>query len=78
MRISLGVPIFSNDIVVVDESRARVNIKLELWRETQTEYMRFDFGTTTNEEDVSLECQVVARKNTFFISMINATKRHDD
>jgi len=27
--------------------------------------MRCDFGTTTHEEDVSLECQVVPRKDTF-------------
>ena len=33
---------------------------------TKTEYMRCDFGTTTREEeDVSLEGQVVPRKDTF-------------
>ena len=49
-----------------DESRAVVNQKLELWRETlqsrgfrlsrtKIEYMRCDFGTTTREEkDISL------------------------
>ena len=50
-----------------------VNQKLELWRETleskgfrhsktKTEYMRRDFDTTTREEeDISLEGQVVPR-----------------
>ena len=33
---------------------------------TKTEYMRRDFGTTTQEEeDISLEGQVVPRKDTF-------------
>uniref|UniRef100_K3Y0J0 Reverse transcriptase domain-containing protein n=1 Tax=Setaria italica TaxID=4555 RepID=K3Y0J0_SETIT len=69
--------LFADDVVLVDESRAGVNRKLELWREileskgfrlsrTKTEYMRCDFGTTTHEEgDVSLENQVVLRKDTF-------------
>ena len=54
-----------------------MNQKLELWRETleskgfrliktKTEYMRRDFGTTIRkEEDISLEGQVVSRKDTF-------------
>ena len=54
-----------------------MNQKLELWWETleskgfrfsrtKTEYMRCDFGTTTREEeDISLEHQVVPRKDTF-------------
>ena len=53
--------LFADDVVLVDESRAGVNRKLELWRETleskgfrlrrtKAEYMRCDFGTTTNEE----------------------------
>uniref|UniRef100_K3XSG9 Reverse transcriptase domain-containing protein n=1 Tax=Setaria italica TaxID=4555 RepID=K3XSG9_SETIT len=69
--------LFADDVVLVDETRAGVNRKLELWRETleskgfrlsrtKTEYMRCDFGTTTHEEgDVSLERQVVSRKDTF-------------
>ena len=33
---------------------------------TKTEYMRCDFGTTTREEkDISLEGQVVPRRDTF-------------
>ena len=61
--------LFADDAVLVDESRAGVNRKLELWWETleskdfrlsrtKTEYMRCDFGTTTHEEgDVSLEAK---------------------
>jgi hypothetical protein len=58
----------ADDVVLVDESWARVNWKLELWLETleskcfrfsriKTKYILFfDFGTTTNEEgDVTLE-----------------------
>ena len=68
---------FADDVVLVDESRREVNKKLELWRETleskgfrlnrtKTEYMRCDFGTTTWEEkDISLEGQVVPRKDIF-------------
>jgi hypothetical protein len=69
--------LFVDDVVLVDESRAGVNRKLKLWRQTfeskgfrvsrtKTEYMRCDFGTTAQEEgNVSLEGQVVPRKNTF-------------
>ena len=69
--------LFTDDVVLVDESRIGVNQKLELWRETleskgfrlsrtKTEYMRCDFGTTTREKkDISLEGQVVPRKDTF-------------
>jgi hypothetical protein len=69
--------LFANDVVLVDRSQAGVNRKLELWRQTleskgfrvsrtKTEYMRCDFGNTTHEEgDVSLEGQVVPRKDTF-------------
>ena len=69
--------LFANDVVLVDKSRTGVNKKLELWRETleskgfrlsrtKIEYMRCDFGTTTREEeDISLEGQVVPRNDTF-------------
>jgi hypothetical protein len=69
--------LFADDVVLVDENRTEVNRKLKLWRQTleskgfrvsrtKTEYMRCDFGTTTQEEgDVSLEGQVVPRKDTF-------------
>jgi hypothetical protein len=69
--------LFVDDVVLVDDSRIEVNRKLELWRHTlkskgfrlsrtKTEYMRCDFSTTRyEEEDVSLDGQVVAKKDTF-------------
>ena len=54
-----------------------MNQKLELWRETleskgfrlsrtKTAYMRYDFDTTTRDEEyISLEGQVVPSKDTF-------------
>ena len=69
--------LFVDDVVLVDESRTGVNQKLKLWWETleskyfrlsrtKTKYMRCDFGTTTQkEEDISLEGQVVPRKDIF-------------
>ena len=65
------VLLFADDVVLVDESQAGVNSKLELWRQTleskgfrlsrtKTKYMRCDFGGAAQEEgDVSLEGQVV-------------------
>ena len=69
--------LFADDVVLVDESQTRVNRKLELWWQTleskgfrlsrtKTEYMRCDFGGVVQEEgDVSLEGQVVPKKDTF-------------
>ena len=78
--------LFADDVVLVDESRTGVNQKLELWQETleskcfrlsrtKTEYMRCDFGTIREEEDINLEGQVVPRKDTFRYFRINATER---
>ena len=68
--------LFADDVVLVDESQAGVNRKLELWRQTleskgfrlsrtKTEYMRCDFVGATQEGDVSLEGQVVPKKDIF-------------
>jgi hypothetical protein len=69
--------LFADDVVLVVDSRAGVNRKLELWRHmleskgfrlsrTKTEYMRCDFSVTRHEEgDVSHDGQVVAKKDTF-------------
>ena len=69
--------LFADDVVLVDESQAGVNRKLELWRHTleskgfrvsrtKTEYMRCDFGNAAHEEgEVSLEDHVVPKKDTF-------------
>ena len=65
--------LFADDVVLVDESQAGVNRKLELWRQileskgfrisrTKTEYMRCDFGTARQEAgDVSLEIKCPRR-----------------
>ena len=75
--ISLGVCSFADDVVLVNESRAGVNRKLEQWRRTleskgfrlsrtKTEYMMCDFSASRHEGgDVSLDGQVVAHKDTF-------------
>ncbi|KAG2546901.1 hypothetical protein PVAP13_9KG051657 [Panicum virgatum] len=69
--------LFADDVVLVDESRAGVNRKLELWRRTleskgfrlsrtKTEYMMCNFSATRHEGgDVSLDGQVVVQKYTF-------------
>jgi hypothetical protein len=59
-----GIPwcmLFADDVVLVEESRTRVDQKLESWRRTleakgfrlsryKTEYMKCDFNATTQEE----------------------------
>jgi hypothetical protein len=69
---------FVDNVVLVDKSWTRVNRKLEFWRETleskgfrfrrnKIKYMRCDYDTSTHrEEDVSLEGQVVPRKDIFW------------
>jgi hypothetical protein len=69
--------LFTDDVILVDESRTRVEQKLELWRRTleakdfslsrsKTEYMKCDFSATTHEEeDGRLDGQVVLKKDTF-------------
>ena len=69
--------LFADDVVLVDESRAGVNRKLELWRRTleskgfrvsrtKTEYMMCDFSATRHEGgDVSLDWQVVVQNDIF-------------
>jgi len=76
--------LFADDVVLVDESRAGVNGKLELWRSTleskgfrlnrtKTEYMMCDFSVTRQEDgDVSLGGQMVPQKDMFryLVSML--------
>ena len=69
--------LFVDDVTLVDESRAGVHRKLELWRQTleskgfrlsrtKTEHMRCNFGGAAQEEgDVNLEGQVIPNKDTF-------------
>jgi hypothetical protein len=68
--------LFTDDVVLVDESRTRVDQKLELWRRTlevkcfslsrsKIKYMKYDFSVTTQEEgNVKLYDQVVPKKDT--------------
>jgi hypothetical protein len=68
---------FADDMVLVDDSRTRVDQKLELWRRTseakgfrlsrsKTEYIKCDFSATTQEKGaVRLDGQVVPKKDTF-------------
>jgi hypothetical protein len=73
-----GIPwcmLFTDDVVLVDESRTEVDQKLELWRWTlkpkgfrlsrsKTEYIKCDFSATTQEKgDARLDGQVVLQKN---------------
>jgi hypothetical protein len=75
-----GIPwcmLFADDMVLVDESRTVVDQKLELWRRileakdfrlsrSKTEYIKYDFSATTQEErDARLDGQVVPTKDTF-------------
>ena len=69
--------LFADDVVLVDERRAGVNRKLELWRHTleskefrlsrnKTEYMMCNFSATRHKGgDVSLDGLVVVQKDTF-------------
>jgi hypothetical protein len=69
--------LFTDDVILVDESRMGVNQKLELWRQiletkcfrlsrSKTEYMKCHFSATTQEkEDARLNGQVVSKKDTF-------------
>ena len=69
--------LFTDDVMLVDDSWTVVNRKLELWRQTlelkgfrltriKTEYMRCGFSTTRHEEEeVSLDGQVVPQKDIF-------------
>ena len=69
--------LFADDVVLIDESRAAVDTKLELWRKTletkgfrlsrtKTEYMRCGFSDERSEDgDVSLDGLTVPKKDTF-------------
>jgi hypothetical protein len=75
-----GIPwcmLFTDDVVLVDESRTDVDQMLELWRRTleakvfrlsrsKMKYIKCDFSATRQEEgDVRLDGQVVPKKDTF-------------
>jgi hypothetical protein len=79
-EIQGGIPwcmLFADDVALVDESRMRVNQKLELWRLTleakgfglsrsKMKYIKCDFSATTQEEeDIRLDGQVMPKKDIF-------------
>jgi hypothetical protein len=87
-----GIPwcmLFIDDVVLVDESRTRVDQKLELLRQIleakgfslsrfKTEYMKCDFSATTQEEgDVRLDGHVVLKKDTFRYLELMLQKHRD-
>jgi hypothetical protein len=69
--------LFVDDVVLVDKTRVGVNMKLKLWTQTskskgfrisriKTEYLQCDFsGVTCEDGDVSLEGQIVPKRDTF-------------
>jgi hypothetical protein len=69
--------LFTDDMVLIDESRIGVDQKLELWRQTlelkkfrlsrtKIEYMRCQFSEkNSNNGDVSLDGRVVPMNDTF-------------
>ena len=69
--------LFTDDVVLIDESRTRVDKQLELCRQTlesngfrlsriKIEYMKCEFsGVRSEDEDVTLDGQVVPKKDTF-------------
>ena len=57
--------LFTNNIVLVDEFKSRVNSKLEIWRETleskgfltsrtRTKYMKWKFGKCRNKDEKAM------------------------
>jgi hypothetical protein len=69
--------LFVDDVVLIDESRIRVNQKLELWRQTlelksfklsrtKTEYMRCQFSRKNSDDgDVNFDGRVLPMNDTF-------------
>ncbi|KAL3356212.1 hypothetical protein AABB24_017079 [Solanum stoloniferum] len=70
--------LFADDIVLIDETRDRVNARLEVWRRTleskgfrlsrtKTEYLRCKFSDALDEADgeVRLDTQIIPKKESF-------------
>jgi hypothetical protein len=84
--------LFTDDVVLIDESRIGVNQKLELLRQTlelkgfrlrrtKTEYMRCQFSRENSDGgDVSLDGRVVPMNDIFqyFGSMLQSEKEIDE
>nr|XP_009622333.1 uncharacterized protein LOC104113756 [Nicotiana tomentosiformis] len=85
--------LFADDIVLIDETRDGVNVKLEVWRETleskgfklsrsKTKYLECKFRDWMHEEgvEVKIGTQVVPKKNSFKYlgSIIQGNKEIDE
>ncbi|KAG5610770.1 hypothetical protein H5410_022051 [Solanum commersonii] len=70
--------LFADDIVLIDETRDRVNARLEVWRQaleskgfrlsrTKTEYLRCKFSDVVEEADVEvkLATQIIPKRESF-------------
>ncbi|KAG5592517.1 hypothetical protein H5410_043031, partial [Solanum commersonii] len=70
--------LFADDIVLIDETRDRVNARLEVWRQaleskgfrlsrTKTEYLRCKFSDVVEEADVEvrLATQIISKRESF-------------
>nr|XP_009599585.1 uncharacterized protein LOC104095213 [Nicotiana tomentosiformis] len=70
--------LFADDIVLIDETRRGVNVKLEVWRQTleskgfklsrtKTKYLECKFCDGTHEADVEvkLDAQVIPKRESF-------------
>ncbi|KAG5631776.1 hypothetical protein H5410_003493 [Solanum commersonii] len=70
--------LFADDIVLIDETRDRVDVRLEVWRQaleskgfrlsrTKTEYLRCNFSDVVEEADVGvrLAAQIIPKRESF-------------
>ena len=70
--------LFTDNIVLIDENKSRVNAKLDVWREilesngfkisrTKTEYIKYNFSENrnTNVETVKIASQEIRRSEKF-------------
>ncbi|KAG5577315.1 hypothetical protein H5410_057449 [Solanum commersonii] len=70
--------LFADDIVLIDETRDRVNVRLEVWRQaleskgfrlsrTKTKYLRCNFSDVVEEENVEvrLATQIIPKRESF-------------
>ncbi|XP_060200604.1 uncharacterized protein LOC132628864 [Lycium barbarum] len=82
--------LFADDIVLIDESRSGVNMRLEVWRQTleskgfklsrtKIEYLecKFSDGTQVEDENMQLGTQIILKKESLG-SIIQGTGEIDD
>jgi hypothetical protein len=80
---------FADDVILVDESRTRVDQKLELWIRTldakdfrlsrsKTDYMKCDFSATTQEKGMLNSMVRWYRRKTHFATWDRCSRRMGD